>query len=973
MAKKDNDKDKTTSTPTTVEVDEKAVASVETTIRPFLVTRVLHAILPRRFLNVANGAAHTPTRGKGVFRVLDWVLYSSVFPIVWASALGKNLESDDFPVLAQKKRAEPKLVRFHALFAQYRTQGSAYPLARTLFSIFKWQIFQGLACASCWGLVVLSHVLLYKVLMEYFARFYDKKGSKHHQYGEGVLYILASSAVIFLAAVLQTRGIYAMTMAGSEIRTVVAAAVAQKSIHISPLARRQILSKGKKEQTDALAEKELMSDGHAIENPEEEEAEHVWTAGTVLNLVNTDTNRIQQAFMNFNRLLAAFIMLPLLMGLSYWLIDWPGIASHGLILVLLPPLVIMVRSSAKLRVRINIITDVRVTKVNDLMNGIRLLKSYAWEDIYAQSVRKIRYREAHLNHKRLFVSAIVAMCSEYMARGAPLIGVALYAAIYGIDSLKSSNVLIYTFLFFIYSIGLTLAPHAIVFAIDAWFSICRIQDYLVAEEFTLNRTEYKGGEGVGELAETSESAITLLAAEFRWIPDGKGPESDSQLSAGKQISEAKQPGDAHIVSDATTFTLQPLNLEVRSNELIAIAGPTSSGKSSLAAALACRMPLIRGTAVRKSMPVYAPSSPWIRSATVRDNILFYRPFNAACYNTAITACGLRQDLENFNYGDQEVLGERGITLSGGQKARVGLARALYEAILPSPESPHTSTSDNEQQSGNARIVVLDDPFAALDAVVGATVFDEAILESMSKMTRVLVTHQTHLLSRCQRIIWMEKGRVQAIGTYDELMEREDAFRMFVGEQLHLEHEQKDGPAGTHFNHEDTSTAPVGKEIMLVEERRQHGIPWKIYASYFNLPRMWWYVIFVVMVYAVSQVGNCIWTLAFAWWTGQEYGLGTREWVGVICGIFVVHILTWMGTYLGVQRSMTSCSRDAGTRALEGVLRAPIAFFDTTPIGRIINRFTQVSKMCFSTWLFRGLLRHANDCCEGWHRISRSFA
>lgn len=184
--------------------------------------------------------------------------------------------------------------------------------------------------------------------------------------------------------------------------------------------------------------------------------------------------------------------------------------------------------------------------------------------------------------------------------------------------------------------------------------------------------------------------------------------------------------------------------------MVAITGAVGSGKSSLLTAILRELPLLQGEVSYHGKVGYVPQVPWVFSGTVRDNILFGLPFNEDRFEHVVHVCGLTKDLSDFTNGDLTEIGQRGVTLSGGQKARVGLARAVYS---------------------DADIYLLDDPLSAVDTKVGSKLFESCILGELSGCIRLLVTHQLQYLKNVDHIAVMEKGTIVCQGGYDELKEK----------------------------------------------------------------------------------------------------------------------------------------------------------------------------------------------------------
>lgn len=211
-------------------------------------------------------------------------------------------------------------------------------------------------------------------------------------------------------------------------------------------------------------------------------------------------------------------------------------------------------------------------------------------------------------------------------------------------------------------------------------------------------------------------------------------------------------------------TLKNINMQVKKNTLCAIVGTVGSGKSSVVQAYLGEMEKISGSVNTVGSIAYVPQQAWIQNSTLRDNILFGRPYDRKRYNRVIDACALRPDIQMLSAGDQTEIGEKGINLSGGQKQRISMARAVYS---------------------DADLYFLDDPLSAVDSHVGKHIFEEVIGPNglLAKKTRVLVTHGITFLPQTDNIYVMKLGEISENGTYQELLNKKGDFSDFLLQHL----------------------------------------------------------------------------------------------------------------------------------------------------------------------------------------------
>lgn len=242
--------------------------------------------------------------------------------------------------------------------------------------------------------------------------------------------------------------------------------------------------------------------------------------------------------------------------------------------------------------------------------------------------------------------------------------------------------------------------------------------------------------------ETAASIMDTLVGGYTSAIDSTDENIDSFIS----ISDASFSWNEGHYSD----TLSNITLNISGGELFAVTGAVGSGKSSLLTAILGELPLRDGSVSFRGKVAYVPQIPWVFSGTVRENILFGLSFDEKRFQHVVHVCSLTKDLNDFVNGDLTEIGQRGVTLSGGQKARVGLARAVYS---------------------NADIFLLDDPLSAVDTKVGGKLFESCILGELSGRVRLLATHQLQYLTKVDRIAVLEKGSIAHLGGYEELREK----------------------------------------------------------------------------------------------------------------------------------------------------------------------------------------------------------
>ena len=396
-------------------------------------------------------------------------------------------------------------------------------------------------------------------------------------------------------------------------------------------------------------------------------------------------------------------------------------------------------------------------------------------------------------------------------------------------------------------------------------------------------------------------------------------------------------------------------MSVRPGEILAIVGPVGSGKSTIINAIIGEVSVSPSTTMeRRGKVAYASQVAFILNSTVRENILFGSDFDAARYNQVLDACCLREDIKHLSNGDLTEIGERGVTLSGGQKQRVSLARVVYS---------------------NPDIALFDDPLSALDAGTARMVFERLFEQSGNKLlantATVLVTHASHFLNRVDEIMVVVDGSIPFCGNWDKLMEvveedpkaklAIDSIRTAVQEDG-SEQENNDG-----LNHSVLKNTQVDvfkkmmmnenvAEALMTRETREHGLTriwaWLLWyqqggGTSFTLGILFLFV-FEKLFYFGTEWWIAAWTHGYSQPT-YAFGItfppqldGIQAQYGYLLVYAILLVLAFICAFartIWIVRGGIRCSKNLYEEMTHYVLHAPMSFFETTPMGRLLNRFT----------------------------------
>nr|XP_037863739.1 multidrug resistance-associated protein 4 isoform X2 [Chlorocebus sabaeus] len=377
-------------------------------------------------------------------------------------------------------------------------------------------------------------------------------------------------------------------------------------------------------------------------------------------------------------------------------------------------------------------------------------------------------------------------------------------------------------------------------------------------------------------------------------------------------------------------------------------------KSSLLSAVLGELAPSHGLVSVHGRIAYVSQQPWVFSGTVRSNILFGKKYEKERYEKVIKACALKKDLQLLEDGDLTVIGDRGTTLSGGQKARVNLARAVYQ---------------------DADIYLLDDPLSAVDAEVSRHLFELCICQTLHEKITILVTHQLQYLKAASQILILKDGKMVQKGTYTEFLKSGIDFgsllkkdneeseqlpvpgtptlrnRTFsessVWSQQSSRPSLKDGAVET----QDTENVPV----TLSDENRSEGkVGFQAYKNYFRAGAHWIVIIFLILLNTAAQVAYVLQDWWLSYWANQQSTLNVTvngggnvtkkldlNWyLGIYSGLTVATVLFGIARSLLVFYVLVNSSQTLHNKMFESILKAPVLFFDRNPIGRILNRFSK---------------------------------
>jgi ATP-binding cassette subfamily C (CFTR/MRP) protein 4 len=641
--------------------------------------------------------------------------------------------------------------------------------------------------------------------------------------------------------------------------------------------------------------------------------------GRIMNLASNDVERYLMACLFINFCFWAPVQSIAILIIGYQILGAAFAAGFALLIFVFVPLQYYLAGRfAFFRSKVAGITDKRVTFVSQAVRGARVMKMSGYEERFLERIQEHRKAEV----AQIMKANRLKVANEAMFYAT---NVVLSAFIFLVHVLLGNTFTpgdVFTVFTLINILQLEMTKHVslgVMFASEASVSTQRIQKFLEYPELAQPKSRIH----VSESTVLSESKEESLAGktENRVIMSFK-----EVTSYWNDVAMVDISGQEKDVSDLVV-ALDKVSLDLKKGELLAVIGTVGSGKSALLQAIVGELSARTGSIERGyNSLAYAAQDPWMMDGTIKENILMGMKVDLQFYNEVVEACGLSEDFLQIQHGDQAIVGDRGVQLSGGQRARVGLARALY---------------------CNADILVADDPLSAVDARVGRQIFNEAILGVAIKRGKsvILATHQLQYLSEA-RCLLMVNGQIACNGSYEACMEASNGKL--------LAHSADDAVDELH-----SGTVPVKKEEQITEEKKNDDtkenekarddnkevtskgiVQTDTYREYLKALGGPAVGIAMLVLFCVTQ-GCALYTIAtLGRWAERPAEEQDDPTIMLLVGGLAswVLMLSVFRAYLSFELTLKA-SRRLHDRMAKAVLRAKISFFDTNPLGRVLNRFS----------------------------------
>ncbi|CAL8104285.1 unnamed protein product [Orchesella dallaii] len=665
------------------------------------------------------------------------------------------------------------------------------------------------------------------------------------------------------------------------------------------------------------------------------------TVGQIINIMGNDVIRFDTNLLFLSYLFIGPIQLAIFAYFLYDEVGPSGMAGVGFVVFLIPIEYWIGKQFTKNRFNIAQRTDERGRVMNEIIIAMRVIKMYAWEKPFSTMVDKIRKFEVKSLKKLAFLRAMYL--SLYISSSRLVTYCVFIAYILTNHPLTADKVFfILTIFSTVRQVMISYFPTAAAAIGELFVSMNRIETFLLLEDQDQSaNTHFKIGPAVQTEKETVAS-ILMNDAEAKWNKD--------------------------------KIALQNFSLDLRGDQLVMVVGSVGSGKTSLLHALLGELPVTGGTCTVNGRTAYASQEAWIFGGNVRQNILFGNEFEESRYNEVVKVCALEDDFKQLPHGDSTIVGERGVALSGGQKARVNLARGLYQ---------------------KADIYLMDDPLSAVDSRVSRHIFEQCMKAHLTGYLRILCTHQLQYLPQADHILVLDEGKIKCQGTYQHLVDEGIDFISLMS---------TDSVDGLERKSSVVKPEEVPKEKKQDEKKPEAqaekmaggSVTWGTYWEYLKGSESYFGIFMLFIAFLSSQLAFVLADLWLSRWTSAEerrmnknvtssgttttttensfrfFGneneyydgndnhfdsdsMSRHTWIpkdddvdymgediylyvytGIVVAIFV--LTKFRAIYFFM--FCIKISINVHNKMFVSLVRAPMKFFDDNPSGRVMNRFTK---------------------------------
>ncbi len=606
--------------------------------------------------------------------------------------------------------------------------------------------------------------------------------------------------------------------------------------------------------------------------------------GDIVNHMSSDSDSIADFTAIWGDLVWAIITIIGVSGMLFLYIGWSALAALAVMAALAPMTKIIAKRFIYFEEKLRSERDSRVTLINQVLNAMRVVKFFSWERAVSNEINGIR--NAELDSRQRLAKAEVLSGASYLAVGTVVLFVALIVHVWRGNTLDAAMLFTCLSLFALLEEPFGQLSRLFSRIGQAIVAVQRLKKFL---ELDVVKNE------IGFLDNSQNLSLKLHKVDFY--------HSTPQESVLKNIS-----------------------LEIKSGEAIAIVGSVGSGKSSLLYGLLGECRTSAGTIQRKNASgpwAYVPQEAYIINSSLLENLKFGSNLaTKEFFRKCVHAACLDKDIRDLPAGFKTEIGEKGVNLSGGQKQRVSLARAA----LVEPE-----------------VILLDDPLSAVDVETERMICERLLFGLWKDKTRIVVTHRLESLDQFDRVLFLKDGQITAQGSFSEMLSNSQEFAEFYSE--HKRQAEKSQATRAVAETIGSGEEKTESRITEDEEREKGAVKSGVYRDYIlslggSGAQKYW----ILATLALGAIAATSLPLLQKWWL-SFYSTHQSEWsayqgVWIYGGLGVCVLVGSLTNQMFWLSRGIAAGKDMHERMLQSLLKAPIRFFDSTPVGRILQRFSR---------------------------------
>ncbi|XP_011494146.1 PREDICTED: multidrug resistance-associated protein 4-like [Ceratosolen solmsi marchali] len=727
--------------------------------------------------------------------------------------------------------------------------------------------------------------------------------------------------------------------------------------------------------------------------------------GKIVNLVANDVNRFDLVFVFLHHMWSAPLSALVIAYFLYHAAGYAGIIGIIAVFIVVPIQAYTGKLSSKFRLQTAIKTDERVRLMDEIISGVQVIKMYAWEKPFCALIELARRLELKGVTKSSYIRGIYMTFNIFTTRMA--LYCTLVAMLLSGDRLSADTVFVFSAYFAILAHTMSgMFVRGVAEIAECMVAVNRLQTFLTYEEFESGNVTSDFLLSTSNGTINSDSRYSSIKASKQDLPyideDVNHDEGSSDkrrqsyvlaselLKRNSEDTDSKNSNNTnhdevrdelysvklkHVTAkwdlhSSETTTLDNINVKIERGKMYIVIGMVGSGKTSLLSTILGELHLLQGAVRVKGGISYASQDAWVFGASVRQNIVFGQEFDRQRYQKVVKVCALLKDFKQFPQGDQTIVGERGSSLSGGQRARINLARAVYR---------------------QADIYLLDDPLSAVDTHVGKHLFEECLQRYLNTKTRILATHQLQYIKNADSIILMEQGKIRQYSDYRELLDKHPEYSSLIAEERRGETSNESSIDVSHIRRQFSSSSTRSRTpdasvidsdaedeeddaaqlADFIEGTSRGTVKGSIILNYFRAGLSFLFASVLIFLFLLTQfmanfndyfipvlvtaeesrafyadqrkheANNSTFSINKSMTIIEESKILAVEqyiyiYTLIVVAVFVIGITRSFAFYNVCMR----CSQRLHDLVFGALIRASMRFFDTNPSGRILNRFSK---------------------------------